>query len=231
MAESWNEWLNGSPDRRLSYMEEQRKQAEAVRGNPVYQAMGRMTDWSIPNGDRMLDPREKRMEMMQDRLMSPVDQNEAADLSKATADYAVDFGGRMRDTALTAAANASGGDYGAAAGLAGRSLVAGLYPPAGAGMRGQPDDWRVAAEKNGVPAGHILAMDIATDPENWITAPVKGPLAFVAPGVMMRGAGAAVSKADDALRAINQMRQAAKPTYLIDEAGDTIRRLRGAVAP
>lgn len=229
MAESWNEWLNGSPDRRLRYMEEQRKQAEAVRGNPVYQAMGRMTDWRILNGDRMLDPREKRMEMMQDQLMSPVDQNEAADLAKATADYGMDFGGRMRDTALTAAAKAAGGDYSGAAALAGRSLVAGLYPPAGAGMRGQSDDWRAAAEKNGVPASHILAMDVMTDPENWITAPVRGPMAFVAPGVAMRVGGAAVSKAGDALRAMSKMRPA--PTYLIDEAGDTIRRLRGAVAP
>lgn len=231
MAESWNEWLNGSPDRRLQYMEDQRRRAEAVRGNPVYQAMGRMTDRSIPIDGGALDPRESRMAMMQDQLMAPVDQSDAADLAKGAYDYGMDFGGRMRDTGLTALAKASAGEYGNAAGLAGRSLVAGLYPPAGAGMRGQPDDWRVAAEKNGVPAGHILAMDIATDPENWITAPVKGPLAFVAPGVMMRGAGAAVSKADDALRAINQMRQAATPTYLIDEAGDTIRRLRGAVAP
>lgn len=229
MAESWNEWLSGSPERRLRYADEQRKRAEDIRAKPMYQALGRMTDRPLEMNGEVMDPRESRMAMMQDSLMSPVDQNEAADLSKATADYALDFGGRMRDTGLTALAKAYAGEYGDAAGLAGRSVVAGLYPPAGAGMRGQPDDWRAAAEKNGVPASHILAMDVATDPENWITAPVRGPMAFVAPGVAMRFGGAAVSRADDALRAMSKVRPA--PTYLIDEAGDTIRRLRGAVAP
>lgn len=227
MAESWNEWLNGSPDRRLQYMEEQRKQAEAVRASPMYKAMGRMTDHPLQFGGDSLDPRESRMAMMQDSLMSPVAENGAADAVGAAADYALDFGGRMRDTALTSLAEGSRGNYGKAAALAARAPVAGLYPPAGAGMRGQPDDWRAVAEKNGVPSANILAMDVMTDPENWITAPVKGPLAFIAPGMMMRTGGALASRADDALRSIGSARRSV-PTYLVDEAGETIRKLRSA---
>lgn len=235
MADSWSDWLSGSPEQRLADLESQRRAFDATRNTPVYQGLGRLGNTEVNTPGYSYDPREMRMAMVQDQL-APRRTSDASAMGASALDYALDFGGRMRDTAFTSAAEASRGNGLQAVSLAARAPLAGLYPPAGAGMRGQPDDWREIAKSNGVSPNTVLAYDVATDPENWITSPLKAPFNMVVPGVGMRMAGMAGRYGDDLARATGRALDMARygsgaPTYLIDDAGETIRRLKGSYAP
>lgn len=232
MADTWSEWLSGSPSQRLSDLEAQRKAFDAARQSQQYQDLGRLGNTAVNTPGYSYDPREMRMAMVQDQL-APRRTSDAGQLGASALDYALDFGGRMRDTAFTAMAEASRGNGLRSAALAARAPLAGLYPPAGAGMRGQPDDWREIARQNGVSGNTVLAYDVVTDPENWVTAPVRAPLNMLIPGVGVRMAGMAGRYGDDLGRAAMRTIDAARygsgvPTYLMDDAGEAIRRLRSA---
>jgi hypothetical protein len=236
MADTWSDWTWGSPDRRLEDLEYQRAKWNEKTSSPFYQAFRSMHDEPIWDKERgvTVDPRALRMEMVMDEL-SPRRSSDAFDAEAAVSDYALAFGQRMRDTGLRAVQEANSGNYGNALGLAMRTPVAGLAPMAAAGTPGSPDDWRPRAAKNGVSPTSIMAFDLLTDPETWITAPVAGPLGYVAPVMPLKMAGAVANRADDVLRLLGRTGDAAAygrgaPTYLVDEAGETIRRLRNSPA-
>jgi hypothetical protein len=234
MADSWYDWLQGSPDQRQNDLEAQKKQLEAIRASQVDQRLKAMGDTPVYTPGGGYDPRELRMAAVQDQL-TPERTSDASQAVGSTVNYGLDFGGRMRDTAFTAAAEAARGNNLKAAELLARSVGAGAVPALGAGMRGQPDDWRRIAADNGVSPSAVMAYDLATDPENWVTAPVRAPLHMMIPGVGWRMANAAGRYGDDVLRAVNRAADAAQyghgaPTYLIDDAGEVIRRLRSSPA-
>jgi hypothetical protein len=232
MADTWGEWLGGSPEQRLADLEAQRREFDATRATPLYQALYKRADRPVDTPMHSYDPREMRMAMVQSQL-APRRTSDASNAVAAAVDYGLDFGGRMRDTAFTAAAAASQGDGMRAARLTALAPLAGLLPSMGAGMRGQPDDWREIAKQNGVSPDMVLFYDAATDPENWITSPLKAPLNMIVPGVGMRMAGMAGRYGDDLAKAAGRVVDMARygsgsPAYLMDEAGEVIRRLRSA---
>lgn len=235
MAETWGDWLQGSAQQRAADLDRQRKQLEVLRSTPMDRQLKAMGDNPVYTSRGGFDPRELRMAAMQDQL-TPDRTSDAGTAVSRAVDYGLDFGGRMRDTAFTAVAEAGRGNGLKAAELAARAVGAGAIPSLGAGMRGQPDDWRKIAADNGVHPGTILAYDVATDPENWVTAPVRAPLNMIIPGVGMRMAGAAGRYGDDLVKAVSRAADTARygsgvPTHLVDEAGETIRRLRSSYAP
>lgn len=201
MADSWGEWLGGDPARRARDLQATGEEFGKVRASPQYQALRGLSVMNFP--DRQVDPRAVRMQMAQDALANPRS-SDAWDAEAAAANYLFDMGGRVRDTALKAVHSASDGDLLGAAALSARAPVAALYPPAGAGMRGQPDDWREGAIKSGAHPGWVTAIDLATDPEMYVAAPLKGAAAFMAPALPMMAGKAALSRTDDILRALNR---------------------------
>lgn len=222
MADSWYDWLQGTPEQGINDLAAQKKQLEDIRASQVDRQLKRLGDRPVYTSGGGYDPRELRMAAMQDQL-TPERTTDAGQAMAGAANYALDFGGRMRDTAFTAAAEAARGNNALAAQLAARSVGAGAIPSLGAGMRGQPDDWRNIAATNGVSSNAIMAYDLLTDPENWVTSPLRAPLNMVIPGVGMRMAGAAGRVGDDVLRGLGRAVDSARPAY---DASDAIRRLR-----
>lgn len=209
MADTWSEYLFGSPERRQADIEYQQRQFDAARSSPEYQALRRMAY----KGDPDFDPRIDMMHVptpdggaVLDTLY-PRRSSQAFDDEKAAYDYAMQMGMRLRDTALRGAQELVAGNPLKAAGYGMRAPLAALYPPAASGTPGSPDDWRENARRQGVSEGYIQAFDIGTDPETWVTAPVRGPMAFVVPALPMAAARAAGR---------------------VDRYGDVIRRLRSA---
>jgi hypothetical protein len=228
MADNWNEWLTGTPEQQAADWDRSSREYRKIRSSPEYQALRYMQDKGIDSPDRSRDPREMRMAMMADTLY-PSRTSDAGELVKDTADYALAMGQRLRDTALRAEQELQHGNYLNAASLTARTPLAAVYPPAAAGTPGSPDDWRPVARKNGVPDSHILAFDLLTDPETYISAPVRGPAAMIAPALPMLAGRAALSRADDVLRVIDHARRGrGAATYLVDQSGDVIRRLRNS---
>jgi hypothetical protein len=237
MADSWYEWLQGSPESEARDQAIQQAEWEKTKASPMYAALRRMQDTGIYDQERgtTYDPRALRMNMASNSFY-PRMGTEAWDDEKEAIDYAMAMGQRSRDTALRAVQEAYQGNYSDAISLAARSPVAAVYPPASAGTPGAEDDWRPVARKNGVPNSHILAFDIATDPETYLAAPVRGPMAFVVPAMPYAAArlgGHGLSKADDVLRAVGRAADQAAygkgvTTQLVDDAGEVIRRLRNS---
>lgn len=218
------DWLQGSSERRLQDLEAQKRQYDKITGTPDYRALRAMRD--EPIGD--IDPRSVRMSMVMDQL-TPMRSSDAADSEVAALDYAFNMGVRPRDTAIRAAQELSQGNHGTAAGLAASALPSMLIPSMAAGTRGAPDDWRESARKAGVSEGNIALIDYGTDPEMYVAAPLKGPAAFLAPALPMAVARGAMGRADDVLRAIERARYGqGASTYLVDPAGEVIRRLRNS---
>jgi hypothetical protein len=228
MADNWMDWLQGSPERRAADLDTQRREYQKITSSPDYQWLTAKRDEPIYVQGMPVDPREVRMNAVADTLY-PRRSSDAFDAEANAAMYLMDYGGRMRDTAFASSAAASDGDYGEAAMLALRTPFAGAIPPMAAGGVGQERDWRAAAEKNGVGPGAIMATELLTDPEFYITAPVSGLKAFVYPGMAMRQGGSLMRGVDDALRAVERARYGTgAPAHLVDEAGEVIRRLRNS---
>lgn len=237
MADSWYEWLQGSPESEARDQAIQRAEWERTKVSPVYRALRGMHDTPIYDRSRgtTYDPREMRMNMAANSFY-PRMGTEAWDDENAAIDYVSNMGARVRDTGLRAVQEAYQGNYSDAASLAARALPSALYPPASSGTAGSADDWRPVARKNGVPESSILAFDIATNPETYINAPVRGPMAMVVPGLPFAAAklGAkGFSKADDIMRAVGRAADQAAygkgvTTQLVDDAGEVIRRLRNS---
>ena len=164
MADTWAEYLWGSGDQRLADLERQRLELDKIKGSFEYQLYDRLRDQDL-NG---VDPRAMKMALVADQLY-PGRTSDALNHETAAARYLLEAGERGRDTALMANYALQDGDFSRAASLAARAPVAMFYPPAGAGMRGQPDDWRENARRRGVGEGAILAFDVGTDPETWVT--------------------------------------------------------------
>ena len=237
MADSWYEWMQGSPESEARDQAIQRSEWERTKSQPLYKALRSLHDTAIYDDARgtSYDPRELRMNMAANSFY-PRMGTEAWDDENAAIDYVSNMGARVRDTGLRAVQEAYQGNYSDAASLASRALPSALYPPASAGTVGSPDDWRAAARKNGVSEGNILAFDMATNPESYINAPVRGPMAFVIPGLPIAAAklGAkGFSKTDDIMRAVGRAADQAAygkgvTTQLVDDAGEVIRRLRNS---
>ena len=237
MADSWYEWMQGSPESEARDQAIQRSEWERTKSQPLYKALRGMHDTAIYDDARgtTYDPRELRMNMAANSFY-PRMGTEAWDDENAAIDYVSNMGARVRDTGLRAVQEAYQGNYSDAASLASRALPSALYPPASAGTVGSPDDWRAAARKNGVSEGNILAFDMATNPESYINAPVRGPMAFVIPGLPIAAAklGAkGFAKTDDIMRAVGRAADQAAygkgvTTQLVDDAGEVIRRLRNS---
>lgn len=237
MADSWYEWLQGSPESEARDQAIQRAEWERTKASPVYRALRGMHDTPIYDRSRgtTYDPREMRMNMAANSFY-PRMGTEAWDDENAAIDYVSNMGARVRDTGLRAVQEAYQGNYSDAASLAARALPSALYPPASSGTAGSADDWRPVARKNGVPESSILAFDIATNPETYINAPVRGPMAMVVPGLPFAAAKLGVSgasKADDIMRAVGRAADQAAygkgvTTQLVDDAGEVIRRLRNS---
>lgn len=237
MADSWYEWLQGSPESEARDQAIQRAEWERTKASPVYRALRGMQDTAIYDEARgtTYDPRELRMNMASNSFY-PRMGTEAWDDESAALDYAASMGQRLRDTGLRSVQEAVKGNLGAAASLAARAPAAAFYPPASAGTPGSEDDWRPVARKGGVPEASIVAFDWMTDPEMYMAAPVSGPAAFIVPAVPFAAAkiGArGLSRADDVIRAVGRAADTAAygrgaPTSLVDDAGDVIRRLRNS---
>jgi hypothetical protein len=225
------DWLQGSPERRAADLESRRREYEKITSSPDYQWMRSQED-PIYDSRRgtTVDPREVRMNAVADTLY-PTRSSDALDAEQAAADYLLNYAGRMRDTAFAASAAANEGDYTDAARLSFQVPFAGAIPPMSAGGIDQPRDWRAAARNNGIGPGAVLATEVMTDPEFWITAPVSGVKSFVYPGVAMRQGSALMRTADDAIQALERARYGrGSTTHLVDEAGEVIRRLRNSPA-
>jgi hypothetical protein len=230
MADNWMDWLQGSPERRAADLDTQRREYDKITSSPDYQWLKAKRDEPIYDRSMRVsvDPREVRMNAVADTLY-PRRSSDAFDAEANAAQYVLDYGGRMRDTAFASAAAASDGAYGEAARLALQSPFAGAIPPMSAGGIGEPRDWRAAAEKNGVGSGTVLATELLTDPEFYVTAPVAGLKSLVYPGLLMRQGGALVRSVDDAIRLMDRARYGqGAATHLVDDAGEVIRRLRNS---
>jgi len=228
MADTWTDWLQGSPERRAADLEAQRREYDKITSSPDYQWLKDRGDEPLYRNGMPVDPREVRMNAVADTLY-PRRSSDAFDAEEQAANYVFDYGGRMRDTAFASSAAASDGDYAEAARLALQAPFAGAIPPMAAGGRGQERDWRAAAKENGVGPGAIMATEYLTDPEFYITAPVSGLKAFIYPGMAMRQGRAIVRSADDALRLLERARYGqGATTHLVDPAGEVIRRLRNS---
>lgn len=240
MADTWMEYLQGSPSQRLQDLEYQRKQFDDARNSPGYRDLRRLI--AKDTGDSDFDPRVLLANYptadggaIADALY-PRRTSDAIEHETAALDYVGMMGQRVRDTALRSNHALQQGQPLKALELAARAPISAVYPPAAAGTPGSPDDWRKTAKESGVPGSHILAFDLLTDPEFWVTAPVRGPLALVAPAMPFAAARVArggASKMAPAMRAIgNQMDQLrygpGVPAQLIDAHGDVIRRLKNA---
>jgi hypothetical protein len=232
MADTWMDWLQGSPDRRLDDIEHQRAEYAKKVASPVWRALASRRDDAIMLPGGPVDPREARMAMVQNELL-PRRSSDAWDAEAEAADYALAFGQRMRDTGLRAVQEAAQGNWGNSAKLAASTPFAGAVPSLSAGTPGSSDDWRPVARRSGVPEKYIFGFDVATDPEMWVTAPVRGPAAFIAPALPMALARAGARRGDDLIRALGRYTDSAihgdgAATYLVDSAGETIRRLRNS---
>lgn len=240
MAESFYDYLQGSPEQRLADLEYQRKQLEAAKQSPEYRVMRRLS--RSDQVDLPYDPREAMLDVatpdrgkVADNLY-PRRTSDAAEDMDGAVDYVSMMGSRLRDTAIRSAQEAAAGNYGNAGSLALRAPLAAVYPPAAAGTPDSPDDWRVAARKAGIPESHITMVDWGTDPEMWVSAPIAGPAAFVVPALPIAAARLGrrmAPHADDALRAVGKafdtaMHGPGARTELIDEAGEAIRRLKNS---
>jgi hypothetical protein len=140
MADSWYDYLQGSPEQRLADLEKQRAQHDAMSADPR---------WA------MLSPRQKMM-AAGDTLAPTRTSDAASDLGTA-AEYVLDAGVRPRDTAIRAAQELYAGNPMRAAGLAAAAIPSAVFPELAAGKPGSEDDWR----KHGNPAVSF-ALDMAT---------------------------------------------------------------------
>lgn len=235
MADSWYEWMQGSPESEARDKAIQKAEWEKTKGSKLYRALRGADEYYDPQNGTSYDPRAMRMNMAIDAFY-PRMGTEAWDDEKAALDYVGAMGQRARDTALRAAQEAYQGNYGEAGSLAARAVPAALYPPAAAGTPGAPDDWRAKARANGVPESQILAFDYGTDPEMWMSAPVSGPAAFIVPAIPFAAAKAGargLGRADKIIRSVGRAADQAAygrgvKTALVDEAGEVIRRLRNS---
>ena len=231
MSDTWYDYLHGTPEQQAADAVYQRQQYEAARNSPAFQYLRRQ---AYSGEDRGYDPRAAMYSLetpdggvLADTLY-PRRTSDAAEDAEYAADYFLEAGKRPRDTAVIGTERLSAGDPLAAAGYYARALPSIFYPPAAAGTPGSPDDWREKARRQGVSEINIMAFDELTDPENWVTAPFKGPLAFVPLGVQMKSLGAlrGLTRADDVMDAMRYGRGIR--TELIDRHGDVIRRLQSS---
>ena len=233
MAQTWEEYFGGTPQQAAADAVSREQDFRRVAASPAFRELRGMEPWYDQELGRTVDPREVRMAMMVDTL--PQHRMKTTDAGRdavAAINYGLAAGQRARDTALRGVQELAQGNAMQAAALAARSPVSVFYPPAAAGTPGSPDDWRPRAVAAGVPESHVLAFDFVTDPETWITAPVRGPLALAVPALQYR-ALRATANSDAALRAIQAGRKtvdrmrygAGIPTFLEDAAGNVIRRV------
>lgn len=253
MADTWQEYFEGSPEQRLADLEYQRKQIEAAKQSPKYKEMRRLV--MRDTGDYDFDPREglwsfRTPDGLQVRdQLEPRRTTDFGDDMAYGANYAFAMGQRLRDTALRAEQEFTGGigdmargefsrgagKLASSAALGMRAPLATAFPSLAAGTPGSPDDWREAARKKGVSEAAIFAFDIGTDPETYLTAPIRGPMALAVPAFPMFAARLAgrASRADDILSALGKAAGAMRygrgvKTEAVDAAGDVIRRLRNS---
>lgn len=240
MADTWQEYFEGSPEQRLADLEYQRAQIEAAKNSPKYKQMRRLV--MQDTGDYDFDPREGLWSFPTPDGLQVRDQFEPrrttdfGDDMAYGANYALAMGQRMRDTGLRGVQELSAGNPLKALELGARAVPSAVFPSLASGTPGSPDDWRERARKNGVSEASIMAFDFGTDPEMWLAAPVAGPAAFVVPALPFaaaKTAGRIGSRADDILRSMGRSLDSARygagaRADLVDEAGDVIRRLRNA---
>lgn len=246
MADTWGEFVYGDPDRKHKAIIDQQRQWDEAKSSKLWRGLQSMA----AHGDPEIDPREilYRLPAAKDQtvadLLSPPtpkpSEFEAAGqwaMQKAW-EYPTEMGMRLRDTGVRTIQEAAAGNLGSAALMAGRTALAGPIPYAAAGTPGSPDDWRDDARKAGWSEGGILAADIGTDPEMWLTAPVSGPAAFVVPALPFAAARVAkrgITRADDVLRSVGRAADAARygrgiRTEVVDPHGRIIRRLQNTSA-
>lgn len=196
MADSWYEYLQGSPEQRLADLEKQQAKFNAMRSNP---------QWD------QLTPRQRMMASANE--LYPTRTSEASEDIGAVAgkvgsaaDYVLNIGTRPRDTAVRAFQEAMAGEPVKAAGLAAAVIPSTVLPGMAAGTEGAPDDWRQHGN-----SGVTFMADMATDPLN-----------YVGIGLLGRAARGVMSKADDAANAIRSMRYSADLTNLPPWVADDI---------
>ena len=231
MADSWSEYLWGGSQQRAADLEYQERQRRAAMDTDDYRRLRRAA-YSGP--DVGVDPRMMMYGLptedggtLGDTLHPRRTSDAAEDLSDAY-EYVAEMGVRGRDTGVIGTQALLAGEPLRAAGYYARSVPAMFYPPAAAGTPGSPDDWREHARRQGVSEANILAFDLLTDPENYIAAPLKGPLSLVPVGMAMRSASAlrGLTGADAAMDAMRYGRGIR--TELVDRHGEAIRRLQSA---
>ena len=158
MADSWYEYLQGSPEQRLADLEESRKKYDAMRADPRFAGL----------------PPKYKMAAAANSLY-PTRNTEAFDDMGSAATYALEAGTRPRDTAIRAVQELASGDPVQAAGLAASAIPSAVIPGLAAGTEGAEDDWR----KHGNPVVSTV-LDLATDPMNYVGVGLMGRAAKAA---------------------------------------------------
>ena len=202
MAESWLEWLNGTPEQKAASFAEQQKQFDAIAASRPFRNAVRAHTRGYDDG--MTDPRAYAMSLVQDQL-SPSRPSDAYDTMASAFDYVVDVGGRPRDTLVRSVQEATSGNPLQAAALAARAIPSAVVPSLAAGSPGDPDDWR----KHAGPA-QGLVIDLLTDPMNYPSLGIRPLLKY----------------GGKAVRAADNMRSV--PAFLLDASGNDIRTLLNA---
>lgn len=209
MADSWAEYIQGAPDQRMQDLAAQQAEFDRIKASPRWQRARRAAYTGYDDG--MVDPRAYMMEMQADQLY-PTRSSDAADDMAYAANYALDFGSRPRDTMFRAMQEASKGNYEGAAGMVAQAPLSPVMPSMASGTSGSKDDWR---QHTGPAQG--LAIDMLTDPMNYASLGLK-PLIRNAPDILQ-----ALRRAQSTARY-----GAGAPTFLVDDAGEVIRRLRNS---
>lgn len=234
VADSFYDWLQGSPEKRAEDLEYQNREFAKKKNSPAYRALNSMRDEPFYERDMRtsIDPRALRMQMVMDEL-SPRRSSDAWDAEEAVGDYAFNMGQRIRDTGIRSAQQFAQGDLAGGAGLALRALPSAVAPNLAAGRPDMPDDWRKVAEKQGVSPGTVMAIEYGTDPEMWLTGGAAlGAARYLLPEMPMMAARYAAKTPGAVLKAIERARYGAGAvTELVDPAGDVIRRLRNTPVP
>ena len=209
MADSWADYIQGSPDQRMQDLAAQQAEFDRIKASPRWQRARRAAYTGYDDG--LVDPRAYMMEMQADQLY-PTRSSDAANDMAYAANYAIDFAERPRDTVFRAVQEASKGNYAGAGGLLARAPLSPFMPSMAAGTAGSEDDWR----KFTGPA-QSMAIGALTDPLNYAGLGIK-PLVRNAPDILQ-----ALRRAQSTARY-----GAGSPTFLVDDAGEVIRRLRNS---
>lgn len=158
-------------------------------------------------------------------------------------DYMFNAGVRARDSVFAGIADMHGGDVMSGLGRMALAAPSIHFPQLASGRPGSDTDWRQHWRAGGGSALGELMLELGTDPEMYVNAPLKGPAKFIPLGLHAHSLMAAAKGARRMDAAIDAMRFGNRTegvmdalragrrgirTELVDPSGETLRRLINA---